>query len=77
MTGINLFAVNGGQIYFGHKEGFMLKTGSVETAVASNTDIAKSLQAMSDIDRTQNQAQSHAQQQAHVQTNERSGPRMG
>jgi hypothetical protein len=76
MTGINLFAVNDGQIDFGHKEGFMLKTGSIETAVASNTDIAKSLQAMSDIDRTQSQTHSHTQQQAHTQTNER-GMRMG
>ncbi len=47
---INMFAVNGGQIDFGHKEGFILKTGSIETAVASNTDISKSLQAMADVD---------------------------
>ncbi len=77
MTGINLFAVNGGQIDFGHKEGFMLKTGSVETAVASNTDISKSLQVMADVDQTQTQVQSHTQQQAHTQTNERSGLKVG
>lgn len=77
MTGINLFAVNGGQIDFGHKEGFMLKTSSVETAIASNTDIAQNLQAMSDVDRMQSQTHSHTQQQAHTQTNERSGLKVG
>ena len=77
MTGINLFAVNGGQIDFGHKEGFMLKTGSVDTAVASNTDIAQSLQAMSDVEQKQSQTHSHTQQQAHTQTNERSGLKVG
>jgi len=77
MTGINLFAVNGGQIDFGHREGFMLKTGSVDTAIASNTDIAQNLQAMSDVDRMQSQTHSHTQQQAHTQTNERSGLKVG
>jgi hypothetical protein len=74
--GINMFAVNGGQIDFGHKEGFILKTGSVETAVASNTDISKSLQTMAEVDQKQSQTHSHTQQQAHTQTNER-GMRMG
>ena len=77
MTGINLFAVNGGQIDFGHKEGFMLKTGSVETAVASNTDISKSLQAMADVDQKQSQTQSNTQQQTFAQNKEHSGFQRG
>jgi peptidoglycan hydrolase-like protein with peptidoglycan-binding domain len=75
--GINMFAVNGGQIDFGHKEGFMLKTGSVETAVASNTDISKSLQAMADVDQKQSQTQSNTQQQTFAQNKEHSGVQRG
>jgi hypothetical protein len=77
MTGINLFAVNGGQIDFGHKEGFMLKTGSVETAVASNTDISKSMQVMADVDQKQSQTQSNTQQQTFAQNKEHSGVQRG